>query len=70
MDKVKLTQEQRKYINIGVAATVLTGMEDFIEEAVDALEDNEATIAWIALMDRVNLAHTRAREVVQFDVEC
>ena len=69
MDKIKLTQEQYKYINIGVAATVLTGMEDFIEDAVDALEDNEATIAWIALMDRVNLAHTRAREVVQFDVE-
>ena len=69
MYKVKVTQEQYKCINIGVAATVLTGMEDLIEEAIDVLEDNEAQELWVALMDRINLVHIRAREVVQFDVE-
>ena len=69
MDKIKLTQEQYKYFGIGVAATVLTGMEDLIEEAVDALEDDEAQELWVALMDRINLAHIRAGGVVQFDVE-
>lgn len=69
MDKIKLTQEQYKYLGIGNAASILLSMEDFLNELVSALDDDEASGLCDALLDRVNTVYEEASDVVQFDVE-
>jgi hypothetical protein len=69
MDKIKLTQEQYKYLGIGNAASILLSMEDFLNELVSALDDDEASGLCDALLDRVNTVYEEASGIVQFDVE-
>lgn len=69
MDKIKLTQEQYKYLGIGNAASILLSMEDFLNELVSALDDDEASVLCDRLLDRVNTVYEEASEVVQFEVE-
>lgn len=69
MDKIKLTQEQCKYLSIGNAASVLLGMEGFINEIVSALDDDEASALCDALLDRVNTVYEEASDIVQFKVD-
>ena len=69
MDKIKLTQEQYKYLGIGNAASILLSMEDFINDIVSALDDDEASGLCDRLLDRVNTVYEEASDVVQFEVE-
>lgn len=69
MDKIKLTQEQYKYLGIGNAASILLSMEDFLNEIVSALDDDEASALCDALLDRVNTVYEEASDIVQFEVE-
>lgn len=69
MDKIKLTQGQYKYLGIGNAASILLSMEDFLNEIVSALDDDEASALCDRLLDRVNTVYEEASDIVQFDVE-
>lgn len=69
MDKIKLTQEQYKYLGAANTAGVLLGMEDLISELVSALRDDEASELWVALLDRVNIVYEEASDIIQFEVE-
>lgn len=67
MDKIKLTQEQYKYLVIGNAASVLLSIEDFLNELVSALDDDEASGLCDRLLDRVNTVYEEASDIVQFE---
>ena len=69
MDKIKLTQEQYNCLGIGNAASILLSMEDFINELISALDDDEASALCDALLDRLNTVYEEAAQVVQFEVE-
>ena len=69
MDKIKLTQEQFKYLGIGNAASILLSMEDFINEIVSALDDDEASALCDRMLDRVHIVYEESSDIVQFEVE-
>lgn len=69
MDKIKLTQEQYKYLGALCAAGVLIGMKDLIDEIISALEDDVTSDLWDELYNRVESYYNNSKGIVQFEVE-